>query len=189
MELSFFLLSNFSRWIVTQIVCYDFRKGNLPLDQFSQLAQLSQLVQLFQVSDFVLVTCAFSPELHHLFNTKTFDMMKTSSILINTSRGGIINQVSLYTYMAIERSCMYMKNRTSVEEVIWLSIFQDDLVTALKEGKIFAAGLDVMTPEPLPTDHPLTQLNNCVLVSSCFALLFQLCISCSPLPRPHPTGS
>jgi len=94
-------------------------------------AEFLPFEQLLKVSDFVLVTCAFSPELHHLFNTKTFDMMKTSSILINTSRGGIINQ--------------------------------DDLVTALKEGKIFAAGLDVMTPEPLPTDHPLTQLGNCVL--------------------------
>ena len=30
MELSFFLLSNFSRWIATQVVCYDFRKSNLP---------------------------------------------------------------------------------------------------------------------------------------------------------------
>ena len=96
MELSFFLLSNFSRWIATQVVCYEFRKSNLP-HQFVQLVQLSQLVQLVQVSDFVLVTCAFSPELHHLFNTNTFDMMKTSSILINTSRGGIINQVRLYT--------------------------------------------------------------------------------------------
>ena len=26
------------------------------------------------------------------------------------------------------------------------------------------SGLDVMTPEPLPVDHPLTRLDNCVLV-------------------------
>ena len=34
---------------------------------------------------------------------------------------------------------------------------QDDLVEALQNGEISMAGLDVMTPEPLPTDHPLTK--------------------------------
>jgi len=41
---------------------------------------------------------------------------------------------------------------------------QDDLIEALKTGSIAMAGLDVMTPEPLPTDHPLTRLHNCVLI-------------------------
>ncbi|XP_044740132.1 glyoxylate reductase/hydroxypyruvate reductase-like [Chrysoperla carnea] len=41
---------------------------------------------------------------------------------------------------------------------------QDDLVEALKTNTIFAAGLDVMTPEPLPVDHPLLKLPNCVLM-------------------------
>ncbi|XP_044740128.1 glyoxylate reductase/hydroxypyruvate reductase-like isoform X2 [Chrysoperla carnea] len=40
----------------------------------------------------------------------------------------------------------------------------DDLVEALKTNTIFAAGLDVMTPEPLPVDHPLLKLPNCVLM-------------------------
>lgn len=38
------------------------------------------------------------------------------------------------------------------------------LVTALREGSIFAAGLDVTDPEPLPADHPLVDLPNCVVV-------------------------
>ena len=38
---------------------------------------------------------------------------------------------------------------------------QEALYDALKNNKIFAAGLDVMTPEPLPTDHPLMSLPNC----------------------------
>ncbi|XP_073999007.1 glyoxylate reductase/hydroxypyruvate reductase-like [Rhodnius prolixus] len=42
-------------------------------------------------------------------------------------------------------------------------INQDHLVTALQQGEIFGAGLDVTTPEPLPKDHPLIQLENCVL--------------------------
>lgn len=38
---------------------------------------------------------------------------------------------------------------------------QEDLYEALSSGQIAAAGLDVTTPEPLPTDHPLLTLKNC----------------------------
>lgn len=38
---------------------------------------------------------------------------------------------------------------------------QDALIAALRNGTIFSAGLDVMTPEPLPVDHPLLKLDNC----------------------------
>ena len=41
---------------------------------------------------------------------------------------------------------------------------QDDLYDALHGGVISGAGLDVTVPEPLPTDHPLLQLANCVVV-------------------------
>ncbi|KAH7721080.1 glyoxylate reductase/hydroxypyruvate reductase-like protein, partial [Aphelenchoides avenae] len=38
-----------------------------------------------------------------------------------------------------------------------------DLYEALHAGTIGAAGLDVVDPEPLPPDHPLYMLNNCVV--------------------------
>ncbi|XP_076877127.1 glyoxylate reductase/hydroxypyruvate reductase [Brachyhypopomus gauderio] len=41
---------------------------------------------------------------------------------------------------------------------------QEDLFEALSTGQIAAAGLDVTTPEPLPTDHPLLTLTNCVVL-------------------------
>lgn len=41
---------------------------------------------------------------------------------------------------------------------------QDALVEALKEKRIRGAGLDVMTPEPLPLDHPLMSLDNVLLL-------------------------
>lgn len=41
---------------------------------------------------------------------------------------------------------------------------QEDLYTALTEGQIFAAGLDVTTPEPLPTDSPLITCPNCFIL-------------------------
>ncbi|KAG0169159.1 hypothetical protein DFQ30_003914 [Apophysomyces sp. BC1015] len=41
---------------------------------------------------------------------------------------------------------------------------QDDLIRALEENVIAAAGLDVTTPEPLPTDNKLFELPNCVVL-------------------------
>lgn len=40
----------------------------------------------------------------------------------------------------------------------------DALVTALSEGAIAGAALDVTDPEPLPPDHPLLELGNCLVV-------------------------
>jgi lactate dehydrogenase-like 2-hydroxyacid dehydrogenase len=41
---------------------------------------------------------------------------------------------------------------------------QEALYLALASGQIAAAGLDVTTPEPLPLDHPLFTLANCVVL-------------------------
>ena len=40
----------------------------------------------------------------------------------------------------------------------------DALYDALRSGTIFAAALDVTEPEPLPQDHPLLTLPNCIVV-------------------------
>jgi len=40
---------------------------------------------------------------------------------------------------------------------------QKALQHALESGQIRAAGLDVTNPEPLPPDHPLYQLDNCLI--------------------------
>lgn len=40
----------------------------------------------------------------------------------------------------------------------------DALVDALQNGEIFAAGLDVTDPEPIPADHPLVHMPNCVVI-------------------------
>jgi glyoxylate reductase len=40
----------------------------------------------------------------------------------------------------------------------------DALVAALQSGEILAAALDVTDPEPLPADHPLVSMDNCIVV-------------------------
>jgi phosphoglycerate dehydrogenase-like enzyme len=42
-------------------------------------------------------------------------------------------------------------------------IVTDDLVRALGDGLIGGAGLDVTDPEPLPDDHPLWSMPNCII--------------------------
>ena len=87
---------------------------------------------LLQESDFVAVHCPLNDETRSLFSADAFRKMKSTAVLINTSRGGVVDQEALYQ--------------------------------ALVQGEIAAAGLDVTDPEPLPADHPLVSLENCVIL-------------------------
>ncbi len=40
----------------------------------------------------------------------------------------------------------------------------EDLATALRSKRIYAAGLDVTFPEPLPANHELYKLDNCLIL-------------------------
>jgi len=51
---------------------------------------------LLQLSDFVTIHTPLSPETDSLFEENEFALMKKSAILINTSRGAIINPNALY---------------------------------------------------------------------------------------------
>ena len=48
-------------------------------------------------------------------------------------------------------------------------VVEEDLVTALRSGRPAAAGLDVLSAEPPPADHPLLDLPNVVLTPHCAA--------------------
>ena len=51
---------------------------------------------------------------------------------------------------------------------------QQDLCEALKNKVIYAAGLDVTVPEPLPKDHELYTLKNCVITPHIGTSTFKL---------------
>ncbi len=43
------------------------------------------------------------------------------------------------------------------------SVIQEDLIAALEDGRVAAAGLDVTDPEPLPVEHPLWRMDNVLI--------------------------
>ena len=47
--------------------------------------------ELFELSDIISLHCPLNHETHHLINKKTLTMMKDDVMLINTSRGGLID--------------------------------------------------------------------------------------------------
>ncbi len=53
------------------------------------------------------------------------------------------------------------------------STVTDDLIAALKDGRLTAAGLDVTDPEPLPDGHELWSLENVVITPHVAAMTDQ----------------
>ncbi len=88
----------------------------------------ADMESLLRTSDFVCVLTPYTPETHHLIGKEQLSLMKKNAILINTARGGIVDESALYE--------------------------------ALKEGNLWAAGLDVFEREPASPDHPLLRLPN-----------------------------
>jgi phosphoglycerate dehydrogenase-like enzyme len=90
------------------------------------------LEELLPRSDFVTLHVNLSPVTRHLIDAETLAMMKPTAVLVNTSRGPVVDGAAL--------------------------------ATALRDGVIWAAALDVTDPEPIPMDDPLVGLDNCLIV-------------------------
>ncbi|MFC1955132.1 C-terminal binding protein [Chloroflexota bacterium] len=59
-------------------------------------AQKTEFNELLKLSDVVSIHAPLSKETHHLFNADTIGKMKMSAFLVNTSRGRLVDQKSLY---------------------------------------------------------------------------------------------
>jgi glyoxylate reductase len=95
-------------------------------------AEYRELDDLLRESDFVSINTPLTDETYHLIGERELGLMKSTAVLVNTARGGIVDPSALYV--------------------------------ALRAKMIFAAGLDVTDPEPLPADSPLLTLDNCIVV-------------------------
>jgi len=87
----------------------------------------------FAEADILSLHVPLGPETRRLVSMGRLRAMKPTAILINTSRGGLVDTLSL--------------------------------ATALTEGLIAGAGLDVFEEEPIPPEHPLLRCPNTILTS------------------------
>ncbi|WP_395049313.1 2-hydroxyacid dehydrogenase [Flavobacterium sp.] len=71
-----------------KIIAFDI-KENEELKQKG--IQYKTFDELLSASDIISIHCPLTPKTNHLFDTKAFDKIKKGAMIINTSRGAIIN--------------------------------------------------------------------------------------------------
>ncbi len=98
-------------------------------DEHSRWAPLDELLRS---ADIVSVHTPLTPETRGLIGARELGLMKPTAVLVNTSRGPVVDQRAL--------------------------------ADALAEGRIFAAGVDVSSVEPIPPDDALLGLPNCIVL-------------------------
>ncbi len=75
-------------------VMYWSRRRKLDVEENLGL-QYVELDDLLAQSDVVIVTVAYTPETHHLIDERRLRKMKSSAILVNVSRGGVVDTNAL----------------------------------------------------------------------------------------------
>ena len=117
-----------ARALGMNILAYS-RSCSTPLD--SADGRYVPLSELLALSDVVSLHCPLTPETEHLINADTIAGMKDGAILINNSRGPVIDEQAV--------------------------------AHALHTGKLYAAGVDVASVEPVSPYNPLLSAKNCFI--------------------------
>jgi phosphoglycerate dehydrogenase-like enzyme len=114
-----------------EVAYYDARR--LPAgDEMALDVAYLPMDELLRTSDIVTLHVFLSPGSRNLIGQREIQLMKPGAVLINTCRGGVVDETALYD--------------------------------ALKNGRLFGAGIDVFAKEPPAANHPLLSLDN-VLVT------------------------
>lgn len=96
-----------------------------------KLAEYVSLDELYARSDVIFLHCPLFPETEGMINKDSIAKMKDGVIIINNSRGPLVNE--------------------------------QDLADALNSGKVYAAGVDVVSTEPIRGDNPLLRAKNTII--------------------------
>jgi phosphoglycerate dehydrogenase-like enzyme len=96
------------------------------------------LLALIGRADFIVCCVPLLPTTRGLLGEAAFAAMKPSAVLIDISRGGVVEEAAL--------------------------------MSALGNGRIKGAALDVFTTEPLPPEHPLWGYDSVAVTPHCAAV-------------------
>lgn len=110
-----------------EVVAYDSYES----ESGKEIGTYVTLDQLYSKSDVISLHCPLFAENEKMINKESIGKMKDGVILLNTSRGLLVDE--------------------------------DALAEALKSGKVFGAGLDVVSTEPIRADNPLLACDNCII--------------------------
>ncbi|MEE1170473.1 MAG: D-2-hydroxyacid dehydrogenase [Anaerovoracaceae bacterium] len=110
-----------------KVLAYDAHQS----DEGHELAEYVSLDELYARSDVIFLHCPLFPETEKMINAASIAKMKDGVILINNSRGQLVDE--------------------------------QDLADALNSGKVYAAGLDVLSTEPVLGDNPLLSAKNAII--------------------------
>ena len=77
-----------------QILCYDIYENEAFKKECN--ARYVDLDTLLKESDFITIHSPLTPETQNMIGAREFDMMKNDAVIVNTARGGIIDEEALY---------------------------------------------------------------------------------------------
>jgi len=97
----------------------------------TDVIRYAELDHLLATADVISLHCPLTDKTRGMISRENLSIMKNGVLIINTSRGPLINET--------------------------------DLAEALSTGKVAAAGVDVVTTEPILIDNPLLQAKNCLI--------------------------
>jgi phosphoglycerate dehydrogenase-like enzyme len=83
------IVSGFANALSMRVLAYD------PYVPTSDVAELAPLEKVLAASDFVSLHPVLTPETFHMINAERLALMKPSAFLVNTSRGGVIDEPAL----------------------------------------------------------------------------------------------
>lgn len=83
-----------------QLICYD-PTPNPELE--GTAARYVELPTLWQNSDIISLHCPLLPSTHHLINAQSLQQMKPGVMLINTSRGGLIDTRAVIAALKVQK--------------------------------------------------------------------------------------
>jgi D-lactate dehydrogenase len=82
-----------------KVLCYD----PIPNEKIKDLATYTTLDEIYEKSDIISLHCPLTPETYHLINPASIAKMKGGVMIINTSRGALIDTTAIISALKTQK--------------------------------------------------------------------------------------